>query len=143
MSHEPSITPSGPSRSGSEIAADLYFIASEDHLRAEKSLILEAARALRASTPASERHAMSSGKHVRPASEAAADVSGPGVAEISSPSATSSISVPRRFLKDFIASIDWHNGHGTPSIDRAWADTLYAEARAILASTDSADDHDS
>ena len=34
------------SRSRKEIANDLYFIASEDHLRAEKSLILEAARAL-------------------------------------------------------------------------------------------------
>lgn len=36
------------SRSCRQIADDLYFIASEDHLRAEKKLILEAARALSA-----------------------------------------------------------------------------------------------
>lgn len=45
---------------------------------------------------------------------------------------TDSVAVPRRFLLDFIAAVNWHQGHGTPSIDRAWALTLFGEADQLL-----------
>lgn len=44
-----------------------------------------------------------------------------------------SISIPRRFLTDFLASLNFHNGHGTPSFDRIQAVALSAEAKALLA----------
>lgn len=42
------------------------------------------------------------------------------------------VSVPRRFIEEFIKAVDFHNGHGTPSIDRMWAHLLVPEAEALL-----------
>lgn len=46
-----------------------------------------------------------------------------------------SIPVPRRFLQEFITAIHFYGGHGTPTLDRAYAESLYAEALKLLGST--------
>lgn len=46
-----------------------------------------------------------------------------------------SVAVPRWFLETFIGAVDFHDGHGTPSLQRAEADVLYSEARRLVNAT--------
>lgn len=47
-------------------------------------------------------------------------------------SENANVSVPRRFLVDFLNALDFHNGHGTPHFDRVQAIALSGEANALL-----------
>jgi hypothetical protein len=42
------------------------------------------------------------------------------------------VTVPRRFLQDFLKALNFHGGHGTPSFDRAHAEGMKQEAEELL-----------
>lgn len=48
------------------------------------------------------------------------------------PEGNATVAVPRRFLSEFMAALNFRSGHGEPSFDRVQAVMLHEEARALL-----------